>query len=78
MKMFFTATAGNAKILGIDAKRGKWNAENAPISFVTNGNPVDDLKALRQVTMVMAVGNLIRTPHVHHLDDLDDALDEYL
>ncbi|HUM84150.1 MAG TPA: amidohydrolase family protein [Lachnospiraceae bacterium] len=76
--VLYAATAGNAKILGIDAETGKVECGKCADLIVTNGNPVDDLKALRQVTMVMAAGNLIRTPHVRHLDDLDDALDEYL
>ena len=74
----YTATLGNAKILGIDRETGSIETGKSADMIVTCGSPIDDLKALRNVRMVMARGHLIERPHVFHLHELDDELDENL
>ena len=46
--------------------------------IVTDENPLDDLKALRNVKMVMARGHLIREPKVRKYVNVERELDKFI
>lgn len=46
--------------------------------IVTSKNPLDDLKVLRNVEMVVARGNVIDHPKVKRNSYVDENLDPYL
>ena len=41
-------------------------------------NPLEDLSALRNVSMVMARGRLIRNPTFKRMKEVDEVLDRYM
>ena len=51
-----TATLGNARILGLGDETGSVEPGKAADLVVTDGNPLENLEALRNVRMVMARG----------------------
>ena len=46
--------------------------------IVTKENPLDDLKALRHVDMVVASGRLIRNPKLKRREQVEAELDKFL
>lgn len=74
----YTATLGNAKIAKIDNLTGSIEAGKCADLIVTKANPIEDLAALRQVEMVMARGNLVRSPKVKKYANVEQELDKYL
>ena len=74
----YRATLGNATILGIDNETGSIEKGKYADMIVVKGNPFDDLSVLRDVTMVMAQGKLIRHPKVKRMKDIDLLLDAYM
>lgn len=73
-----TATEGNAKIAKIDDVTGTVEAGKCADLIVTEKNPLEDLKALRNVSMVMARGKLINKPKVKKYANVEAVLDEYI
>lgn len=73
-----TATEGNAKIAKIDDVTGTVEAGKCADLIVTEKNPLEDLKALRNVSMVMARGKLISKPKVKKYANVEAVLDEYI
>lgn len=73
-----TATEGNAKIAKIDDVTGTVEAGKCADLIVTEKNPLEDLKALRDVSMVMARGKLISKPKVKKYANVEAVLDEYI
>lgn len=73
-----TATEGNAKIAKIDDVTGTVEAGKCADLIVTEKNPLDDLKALRNVSMVMARGKLISNTKVKKYANVEAVLDEYI
>lgn len=57
-----TATGRAAELAGLGAVTGTVAAGKCADLIVTKGNPLDDLRALRNVDMVMARGRLTREP----------------
>ena len=45
--------------------------------IVVRENPLDDLNALRNVSMVMARGKLIRRPKHKQMKAIDEVIDRY-
>ncbi len=45
--------------------------------IVVRENPLNDLTALRNVSMVVARGKLIRRPHHRKMKDIDEVIDKY-
>jgi hypothetical protein len=45
---------------------------------LTKENPLEDLKALRHVTMVMARGRLYEHPEFKHLPEVEKLMDPFL
>ncbi|WP_417118460.1 amidohydrolase family protein [Olsenella phocaeensis] len=73
-----TATLGNARLAGIDRVTGSVEEGKDADLVVCARNPLEDLKALREVDMVMARGILVRHPHVRRNALLDRELDKFL
>ena len=74
----YTATLGNAKIIGIDKETGSIEAGKCADMIVVKEDPLKDLSALRNVSMVMTKGRLIKDPKVKKLRDADALLDKYM
>ena len=74
----YTATQRNAEIAHIDAITGTVEPGKCADLIVTDENPLDDLKALRNVKMVMARGHLIREPKVKKYATVERELDKFL
>jgi imidazolonepropionase-like amidohydrolase len=73
-----TATAVNAKLAGIGNVTGTIEKGKCADLIVTKDNPLDDLKTLRNVKMVMAKGKLIANPKVRRNQTVDRELNQYL
>lgn len=73
-----TATMGNAQIAGIDNETGSLENGKSADLIVVKENPLEDLTALRNVSMVMVRGRLIRNPKVKRMKYVDDLLDRYM
>lgn len=71
-----TATLGNAKIAGIDGLTGSLTPGKSADLIVTAGNPLEDLEALRHVSMVTMRGKLFRDPKVKKMPDCERELDK--
>lgn len=74
----YTATLRNAQLAGIGDVTGSIEAGKAADMIVCARNPLDDLCALRNVDMVIARGNLVRSPKVKRNPVLDEQLDKFL
>ena len=72
------ATLGNAAIAGIDAETGSIEVGKAADMIVVPANPLDDLSVLRNVSMVIARGTIIRNPKVKRMRSVDELLDRYM
>lgn len=73
-----TATLGNARILGVGEETGSVEEGKVADLIVTKANPLDNLEALRDVTMVLARGHLDEHPRVKRIPELDAELDGFL
>ena len=71
-----TATLGNAKIAGIDGITGSLTPGKSADLIVAAGNPLEDLEALRHVSMVTMRGKLFRDPKVRKMPDCERELDK--
>ena len=69
---------GNAQIAGIDNETGSLEKGKSADLIVVKENPLEDLTALRNVSMVMVRGRLIRNPKVKRMKYVDDLLDRYM
>lgn len=74
----YTATLGNAKIAGIDSITGSIEVGKDADLIVTQKNPLESLEALRNISMVIARGNLIVEPHVKKMSQVELELDKYI
>ena len=74
----YRATLGNALIAGIGEETGSIEIGKSADMIVVKDNPLDDLSSLRNVTMVMAGGNLIRKPRHKQMKEIDEVLDRYM
>jgi imidazolonepropionase-like amidohydrolase len=68
-------TKSNAEILGIDHLTGTIDIGKHADLIILEHNPLDNIKALSNVAMVMVKGELIRTPSVTRMQEVDDLLD---
>ncbi len=73
-----TATAQNAKLLGLGDVTGTIEKGKSADLIVTEYDPLADLSALRNVTMVINRGKLIRDPSFKRNPLLDEELDKFL
>ena len=74
----YTATLGNAIIAGIDRKTGSIEPGKYADLIAVSGNPLEDLSVLRNISLVMAKGNLITSPKVTRMKGVDELLDRYM
>lgn len=74
----YTATGLNAKLAGIDQETGTLQEGKCADFVVTKENPLQDLKALRQISMVVAKGKPIHHPKVKKFSQVERELDRYL
>ena len=74
----YTATLGNAKIAGIDKEVGSLEAGKIADLIVTDKDPLEDLKALRNVKMVIARGKMVDISGLKKYPDCERELDKYL
>ncbi len=73
-----TATEKNAEILGISDVTGTLEKGKCADIIVTYKNPLEDLTALRDVKAVVARGNLITSPKVKKMPEVESELDKYM
>lgn len=73
-----TATLVNAKILGIDHLTGSIEAGKYADFIVIRSNPLADLKALRDVEMVVMNGEVLEHPQVKKMANVEQELDKFL
>ena len=74
----YRATLGNAAIAGIDNETGSIEAGKCADLIVVRNDPLEDLTALKNVSMVMSRGKLIRNPKHKKMDHIDALLDKYM
>lgn len=72
------ATAGNAEIAGIGRETGSIEVGKCADMIVVNDDPLSDLASLRNVSMVIARGHLIRRPRHKQMKAIDRLLDKYM
>lgn len=73
-----TATYINAQIAGISDITGSLEVGKIADLIVVDKNPLEDLKALKDIEMVMARGHLIKNPQVKKIKQVDEWLDSLL
>ncbi len=74
----YSATLGNAQLAGIGGTTGSIEEGKCADIIMTERNPLEDLKALRNVKTVMARGRLYKNPTVTRNPVVDQQLDQYL
>ena len=74
----YRATLGNARIIDLDKETGSIEKGKCADLIVVRDNPLEDLTALRNVSMVMTRGRLIRKPKHKKMDHIDALLDKYM
>ena len=74
----YTATARAAEMAGIGAKNGTIEPGKCADFIVTAKNPLEDLRALRQIEMVVAKGRKIDHPQVKRNPVVTAELDKFL
>lgn len=74
----YTATARSAEMAGIADITGRIAPGLSADMIVTADNPLDDLRALRQVDMVWIRGKKIDRPHFRHRKNVEAELDKFL
>lgn len=73
-----TATLQNAKIAQIDDITGSIEAGKYADLVVTKTSPLEDLQALRNISMVVAKGNIIKDPRVKKMENVEKELDKFI
>ncbi len=74
----YTATLKNAQIAGIDDITGSIEKGKSADMIVVRKNPLEDLSALREVSMVIFRGNPIRSLKIKKIEAIDTVLDRYM
>ena len=74
----YTATSRAAQMAGIGDITGSIEKNKCADMIVTSENPLDDLRALRHVDMVVTRGNLIRQPKFKINPIVEAELDKFL
>jgi imidazolonepropionase-like amidohydrolase len=74
----YTATKRNAELAGLGEVTGSIEAGKCADLIVTKKNPLEDLTALRTVTMVVARGKQIANPKVKKMPQVEAELDKFL
>lgn len=74
----YTATKHSAEMAGIDDITGSIKKGKCADMIVTSQNPLEDLRALRHVDMVIANGTLIRNPKIKKKIQVEAELDKFI
>ncbi len=74
----YTATARSAEMAGIGDVTGTISKGKCADMIVTKENPLDDLRVLRNVRMVVAGGKVIDHPKVKRKEQVERELDKFL
>ena len=74
----YTATGRSAELAGIGDITGSIEKGKAADLIVTAKNPLDDLRALRNVDMVVARGTIIDHPKIKKKKQVEAELDKFL
>ena len=74
----YTATCRNAEIAGLGDQLGTVEPGKLADLIVTEGNPLEDLQALRNVSMVVTGGKIIDHPKVKKMPQVEQELDKFL
>lgn len=74
----YSATLGNAKIIGKDDVFGSIEKGKIADMIITKENPLDNLEALRNVNMVITKGKIINNPEIKKMPEVEKELDKYL
>ena len=74
----YTATLLNALLLGISDKIGSIEKGKMADMIVVDQDPLQDLKALRNVKMVIKEGYVIEHPKVKKIRKVEKELDQFI
>ncbi len=74
----YTATKRNAELLGLGDITGSIEAGKCADFIVCEKNPLEDLTALRRLSMVVARGKVIREPKVKKMPEVEEELDKFI
>lgn len=74
----YTATCRGAEMAGIGAITGTLEPGKCADMIVVEKNPLEDLRALRNVDMVVAQGKVLRSPKVKKKQIVETELDKFL
>lgn len=74
----YTATLNSAKMARIDDITGSLEKGKSADMIVTQDNPLEDLRALRHIDMVVTRGRMINHPQVKVKKNVESELDKFL
>ena len=74
----YTATSRSAELAGIGDITGSIEKGKAADMIVTAGNPLEDLRALRDLEMIVARGSIIDHPKIKKRKQVEAELDKFL
>lgn len=74
----YTATKRNAEIAGIGDVTGSIETGRSADFIVCEKNPLDNLTALRDLSMVVARGEIFRDPKVKKMPEVEAELDKFM
>ena len=74
----YTATKRNAELAGIGGDTGTVEAGKCADLIATEGNPLENLEALRNVSMVVTRGRLYLSPKVRRMPETERELDKFI
>lgn len=74
----YTGTKRNAELAGLGDVTGTIEAGKSADFITTKNNPLDNLSALRDVTMVVARGKVISNPKVKKMANVEVELDKFM
>lgn len=74
----YTATKVNAQLLGMEDEIGTIEEGKCADMIVTQDNPLENLQALRNVSMVIARGQVIDAPKNKKYQEVEQELDKFL
>ena len=75
---FHTATLRNAQLAGIGEVTGSIAPGKSADFIVTRENPLEDLRALQHLELVVCCGRAVKTPSPKRRKEVDALLDPYL